>query len=788
MGRPLSTTPKPLSNGKWHASLPVARGAKKRVSCDRFPDEVAANRWIADGIEALKSGRRVPKTDPYCVSTATGSGRPSAKSKVAAPPTIAEVAWAWHHDNYEIFRRGDLERAEGVRGVIDNHILPFFGPRLTTVADLDDPVRGPELCTQFAQHLAAQDAATPAPTAMTDGGSELLDASAAAARFNSSVSTVNRRRRDGKLTAAATGPNGELLYRSEDLQQVLGARGQRAYGLRRSYATEVLRVLNKILGYARARAWLTRDPMHGVSAIEPDAAKLRTPDPESPVRPITFRECRALAAHLPVLHQGVLFLLRTLGLRIGEAYGIRVRDVSELEDRIGVVLIEKQGGRTYLQRDEQGRFTRTSEKKKVKTETSYRLLVVPEPLMDLIKALVRAFHTDPETGEIDRDARLIPGLMVADESGQSAFRTALDTAAEREQMAFKDLGFKITPHVLRKSLSTDLSYEGGTGDLVIKRILGHVAGHDVLSRHYILNTPDLAPLKKAAQTVTKQIRDEVGTLITPTTQPIRFASREPDGRCEEYSELVLNEVGWRTTLSGEDELCDTARVAAELGIAPTTARRWMREGRLPTHVVAIDGVSTRLALLRDVRALAMARESRPSLNKVAADLGMSYHEAWTTIRRLRTGAYLEADDLELTDADIEALRSEHERVNALHRRAMKVHEAAKTLGTAQSTLYLWIRSGRLDTDPETDSSGAKFVNRDDVAALASTPTTPKQPGDTMSLPDLRQLTGLPDRHLRDLVRAGHLKTVPYDRRVAVTTESVLRWARGYRPDLLRKLD
>ena len=60
----------------------------------------------------------------------------------------------------------------------------------------------------------------------------------------------------------------------------------------------------------------------------------------------------------------------------------------------------------------------------MKNEVSNRVIRLPRQVMDLIRVVIEAFHTDPVTGEVDLGARLIPGLRTADRSGQSAHRAA----------------------------------------------------------------------------------------------------------------------------------------------------------------------------------------------------------------------------------------------------------------------------------------------------------------------------------------------------------------------------
>ena len=62
-----------------------------------------------------------------------------------------------------------------------------------------------------------------------------------------------------------------------------------------------------------------------------------------------------------------------------------------------------------------------------------------------------------------------------------------------------------------------------------------------------------------------------------------------------------------------------------------------------------------------------------------------------------------------------ALRAEHQRILTLHRRSIKLAAAACQLKIALSTAALLSRTGQLEVDPETDSSGSRFVIRASVA-------------------------------------------------------------------------
>jgi integrase len=93
-----------------------------------------------------------------------------------------------------------------------------------------------------------------------------------------------------------------------------------------------------------------------------------------------------------------------------------------------------------------------------------RTIPLPSPLADLIDLLIAIFHTDAETGRVDGEARLIPGLRSENTSGQSTFRTWLSKAQEQSGTSFK-------PHDLRGALITDLKDAG-----VEERLAHYYAG------------------------------------------------------------------------------------------------------------------------------------------------------------------------------------------------------------------------------------------------------------------------------------------------------------------------
>jgi hypothetical protein len=470
-----------------------------------------------------------------------------------------------------------------------------------------------------------------------------------------------------------------------------------------------------------------------------------------------------------------------MGLRISEAFGVLVDDVIDLGDS-GLLLVRGQGGRAFRIRDGHGRVVTVTYKETTKTQAASRALVVPSIMMELIRVAVEAFHTDPETGDADEVARLVPGIRIEDESGQLGFREAFETAAAAEGLGSSDLGFRVSPHLLRKSVATDLAWQPGIEDAVRRRFMGHRASDDVYGRVYTLDHPELTPLAEVARVLDEIIRGSIGTLLVPTTRRIRWGASNRTLARSAHVEATLGAAGWAVDPdSVDDPLCDTRRVASELQVAPRTARRWMRDGTLRCVIVPDgDGIGRRWARLSEVWTLRDRLGDRVLLPDLAEELGVRYHELYQTARRL--GVELERHPTSRQfEVPLEAtkLRVEHARVRALHQRSIKLAAAARQLSLAVSTVGLMAKRGDLDIDPETDSSDARFVTRESVEkwriARACDWPARKPERATVPLADVIRFTGRSRTELLDLVRAGILEEVPGRGRVELAAASLRSW-------------
>jgi hypothetical protein len=111
---------------------------------------------------------------------------------------------------------------------------------------------------------------------------------------------------------------------------------------------------------------------------------------------------------------------------------------------------------------------------------------------------------------------------------------------------------------------------------------------------------------------------------------------------------------------------------------------------------------------------------------------------------------------------------------------MKLSAAARQLQVSFTTVRVLLSRGELELDPETDTSGARFVTRASVEACwltrnRRTRRKPK-PASTVAFADVMVATGLGRRAVVDLVRAGVLEEVGGRRSTCeITRASLEAW-------------
>lgn len=193
----------------------------------------------------------------------------------------------------------------------------------------------------------------------------------------------------------------------------------------------MLGMLRNIFKFAIGKHLLDRDPSIGIEAKDP-APGARTSGPnsksKSPVYMLDLTTSKRLACRLHIHHQMAFWLLRCVGLRISEAYGITLEDIYRSDGHM-TIRIWRQGGKNFLVRDAEGKKKITKIKTTVKTTSSARLLPIAKPVAELIDHYIEAFHE----GEDDSST---PG-MASPKSGSRSRRTRIGNTSPPTWRAFQ---------------------------------------------------------------------------------------------------------------------------------------------------------------------------------------------------------------------------------------------------------------------------------------------------------------------------------------------------------------
>lgn len=779
MGRPLTGT-KTHNNSGYSFACPPKRGSRQRRQAT-FTTEAERDAFADAALHALQAGQPLPDADAFRSPLATAALRDT---------SFKAVADAWYEQHYGTLRRAGAERAVAVRRLLDDPVIPYFHARVQSVENLTQ-----DLVIGFYADFRKPTRPARSATAVTDPAWDKAEVTLAdaAGLCGLSLSTIKR----------AVGPAGRLSARRDPLLGVrvvrvadLAAAGLlatgRPQGKTRSvgYARLAIDTIKGICRYARANGLDVPNITDGLRLVDNE--------PRQPQRALTWNECRRLAGHLHPVWQIAFWLMRSTGLRISEAFGLRVEDVLDLADG-GLIDVFRQGGKPFHAYGDDGHIIRVPDKATPKTAASIRLIVACEPVLAMLRVAVDAFHTDPETGLVDGQARLIPGLANPDRGGQAGFRAALAAAAVAEGLDSDTLEFRVSSHLLRKSLTTELGWDTTLQEGAKRLYVGQRAADDVYGRTYTLNHPDLAPTRAVAHAVTSDIQTCLGgSLLTPTARRFHFRAGNPLRSRTGHVWAVLDDAGWTAQPDEPDDpLLDAHALAAELAVSATTARRWMRTGTVPSVPITTPGQPvTRHARLSDIQALRDQQAATTRLPDLAASLKLGYHEARTIVQRLNlhprraqgTGEFL------LDNAEATAVRAEADRLAALHARSVRIATAAVDIGTGVATINVLIRSGALTLDHDTDPSGAKYVTRTSIAAekarrASRVPARQVPRADAaVTLGQARAVTGLTEGMLLALAASRHLdRCYTRTRSWAVTHESLVRWAVAYRPDLLPRL-
>lgn len=471
-----------------------------------------------------------------------------------------------------------------------------------------------------------------------------------------------------------------------------------------------------------------------------DTTDVRTPRTRRPKTPksagLSLTEVAAIAEHMHAVHQLTLWACRILTLRIGEAYGIKVGDLAPTNDGTGrgLLWLHAQGGRVFTVADGD-RLVRTDHKEGMKHEFSERMQLVPAPLMALFGDAIEVFHTDPGTGNVNLDARLIPGLHRAGISGQHGFRHALARASQEAGVVKTAInGFERvvvgtpTPKDLRASAVTDLEWVPGLDPTALRRFAGHAPGTDVHALHYVIDRPGNAKAIEVCEALERLIAIELPAgLRIPTAVPCTTRVQPELNNRAHHIDDRLRALCWLVTDTGDVDNSDpwlgVADVAALLDQSPVTIRRWVREGRLPARMGKSNGSIGHRIRQSAVVAFTQAENTRVTLADMQEHTGVNYHRLHRWIQRFQL-AHEQAGErgvaLPQTTVD-ELVRLAHLE-HSLQQAGMTYADAARELGVQSRTIAVRVDLGVLESLPELGPDGRPYVTRVSVQLAKRRPS------------------------------------------------------------------
>ena len=786
MSRPLTGSKKQTAKG-WEVSLPIHRGSKNRQPYT-FRTEAAADRWLAAGRAAIEAGEPLP-------TPAVNDVVPGTRKRRSDGTPFRPMGERWADEYYLELGRAELDREGTVRAHI-NRIDAFMKKRGLV---LETMVRDEVKALQASVTRTSPNAPViSVPEGLDPEGLVTMN-EAVLLPGMASRPTLKRRKDEGVLVAVEKARTGHR-YRIGDLytEAVLGRegklrRGPRTRGsLSQDVANDVMWVFEQVCAYARDHGVATPQDRESLKMHRTD--KGPAPDRE----PVDLTRCADIAGRLHAVHQLALWLMRLLGLRIGEAYGIRVCDLLDQGPGLhGAVTIRAQGGRQHQTRGPGGSVVRTDRVERVKNTNSRRVIVVPPTLMDLLRAAVAIFHTDAE-GNVRVDARLIPGLRTRDSGGQSAFRTALAAAARAarvdctaDEETLEEV-FSCTPHDMRRSILSDLD-RSKVKDTHIQRLAGHIPGTAVLHRHYLLDDPKLRPGTDIATLLQREVDAELPNgLVVPTMVRCTTGQQKNLAVDGQRIDVELVERGWLIVPTDDvgDPLLSTAEAAKVLDVTAKTARLWMAEGLLPSVHWAdrANGVERR-SRASDVIKLRDKLRDTVTLKRVADEVQQPYHTVYQFVRA--QGLTLEpwgARDYLVPAPTHERLRAHYAEQAALHARAMPLSVAASTLDLPAGLVERLVGEGSLVTD-EKAHDGRRMVTRESVELARRTRPHPRKaatrvPDDLVPWDRAMEVTGLAEAELSDVVATGLMVHEQHQRRRHVTRSSLLSYMVEHAPERL----
>lgn len=511
-----------------------------------------------------------------------------------------------------------------------------------------------------------------------------------------------------------------------------GKRGRPAtHGMAQDTIGDIRRCLDGVLRHGiQQGAW----------TLPFDTADVRTPRTRRP-KPVksaglSLHEVASIAEHMHAVHQLTLWACRILTLRIGEAYGIKVGDLAPVNDGSGrgLLWLHAQGGRVFTVADGD-RLVQTDHKEGMKHAFSERMQLVPAPLMELFSEAIEVFHADPVTGDIDLNARLIPGLQQAGVSGQHGFRHAL-TRACREAGVLKTAvnGFERvvigtpTPKDLRASAVTELEWVPGLDPTALRRYAGHAPGTDIHALHYVIDRPGNAKAVEVCEALERLITIELPDgLRIPTAIPCTTRVQSELSMRSQHIDDRLRASGWFVS-DADDPYDNDAWLSVEdaallLDRTPATVRRWIREGRLPARLGKASGAVGHRVRESTVMAFAQTENNRVTLTDMQERTGVNYHRLRRWVQRFDLPIEGVGErSVSLPSITVDELTRLAQLERKLGLVGMPYADAARELGVQSRTISTRVRLGVLDALPECGPDGQQYVTRSSVQRAIRRPS------------------------------------------------------------------
>lgn len=698
----------------------------------------------------------------------------------------AEYVLEYYVHRYGAQRQADGDRAEGLATDYGRYVIPF----LVEVAwSLPEDGRGMAALrlthAERLPHLLAGEQALPAATVAADllrtrlgrpRGSRCLhlELEDAAHVVHGGETALASALHAGHVETVRDTRTGRSLVRPLDLRVAgLLIEPEGVHGLARSTADNVLRSLT--LAFARAADHGSRHrPTFKLKALEP-LRDLRQRPVTPPAIYRSVGEVAAVAARMPPIGQLGLWMERLLGIRISEGYGPRVSDYSRDADDQAWLKIHAQGGLRSMERDPAtGRLLPVDDKSSTKTAAGERRIPVPAQLATLIEAFITAFHTDPETGHIDADARLVPGLQKDDVSGQSTYRAWLAAAQHGSAEPFE-------PHLMRKSLITDLKNAG-----VPERLCHAFAGHEfdsatIQDKHYDLG-PAAEDLVSVADTLEGLIDDAIpgGVLAAATSLRHSFGRATRTAAKRAWVDAHLAEAGLYE-VDEDPELglrLDVARVAVMIGCSESHTRRLMNSQTIPSHVLARGAKKIRYSYAADVERHIAGRGT--SLKAVAEGLGCTYSQAYTAATE--TGlldGHPRGTLIVLDDDEVRRLTEEMTSRSAAEFDAITLADAAASLELSLVDVETLVKQDALTLVEVPGAKRLRHVSIRSVEAFrAQHPATKGEVGPdepTGAFMATARLMGISRPSLGVLVRTRQVRAVTRGRQQRIVLGDALAW-------------